>query len=76
MLYKKIIKEYYHPPGTLCMNTSLATRLFEYIKETPTLTDVDIHRLVESAIAWNEKYDVLNMDAYQSLISGAAVPAY
>lgn len=70
MMYKKVIKEYYHPPGTLCVNQSLFIRLMEYIKETPSLTDIDIHKLADTAGAWNEKYDVLNMDAYQSIITG------
>ena len=69
MLYKKT-KEYYLPPGTLCFNSSLFIRLLEYVKETPTLTDIDIHKLAEIAHEWNEKYHVLNMDAYQSIISG------
>ena len=70
MMYKKVIKEYYTPPNALVMNSSLVMRLFEYIKETPTLTDVDLHKLIDTAAEWNEKYDVLNMDCYQSLISG------
>lgn len=70
MMYKKVIKEYYTPSDALVLNSSLFTRLLEYIKETPALTDVEIHKLVELATAWNEKYDILNMDCYQSLISG------
>ena len=70
MMYKKIIKEYYTPSDALVLNSSLLTRLLEYVKETPALTDVEIHKLVELASAWNEKYDILNMDCYQSLISG------
>ena len=70
MMYKKVIKEYYTPSDALVLNSSLLTRLLEYVKETPALTDVEIHKLVEVATAWNDKYDVLNMDCYQSLISG------
>lgn len=69
-MYKKIIHEYYTPSDALVLNSSLLTRLLEYVKETPSLTDVDLHKLVETAWAWNEKYDILNMDCYQSLISG------
>ena len=72
MLYKKTTKEYYFPADALCFNASILIRLFEYIKETPTLTDVDIHKLVDTAKKWNEKYHVLNMDAYQSIISGVS----
>lgn len=72
MLYKKTTKEYYLPSDALCLNTSILTRLFEYIKETPNLTDVDLHRLVETSKKWNEKYHVLNMDAYQSIVSGVS----
>lgn len=75
MMYKKVIKEYYHPPGTLCLNQSLFLRLMEYVKEHPAMTDVEIHRIAELAGAWNEKYDVLTMDAYQSIISGVSPPA-
>jgi hypothetical protein len=71
MLYKKT-KEYYLPPGTLCFNAPLLIRLLEYIKETPELTDEEIHKLVETAQKWNEKYHTLNMDAYQSIISGTS----
>ena len=70
MMYKKVIKEYYTPSNALVMHSALLTRLLEYIKETPAITDVEIHKLVEMAAAWNEKYDILNMDCYQSLISG------
>lgn len=70
MMYKKIIKEYYTPSDALILNSSLFIRLLEYIKETPAITDVEIHKLAEVAAAWNEKYDILNMDCYQSLISG------
>jgi hypothetical protein len=70
MMYKKVIKEYYTPSNALVMHSSLLVRLLEYIKETPAITDVEIHKLVEVATAWNEKYDILNMDCYQSLISG------
>lgn len=68
-MYKKVIKEYYTPPNALVMQDALLIRLLEYVKETPTMTDVDIHKLVEVAQAWNQKYDVLNMDSYSSLIS-------
>ena len=74
MLYKKTIKEYYKPPGTLCMNQSLFIRLLEYIKETPTLQDIDLHRIAETTGKWSDKYEVLNMDAYQSIVTGV-VPA-
>jgi len=71
MMYKKTIeKHYYHPPDALVTTTSLFTRVLEYVKETPALTDEAIHKLVEVATAWNEKYDTLNMDCYSSLISG------
>lgn len=70
MLYRKTIKEYYNPPGTLCMNQSLLLRLLEYVKEQPGLPDVEIHKLVDTATKWSEKYETLNMDAYQSIISG------
>lgn len=71
MMYKKVIqKKYYLPSDALVLNSSLLTRVLEYIKETPTITDVEIHKLVETALAWNDKYDVLNMDCYQSLIGG------
>jgi hypothetical protein len=72
MLYKKTTKEYYLPGDALCLNTALALRLFEYVKETPTLTDVDLHKMVETAKAWNKEYHVLNMDAYQSIITGVS----
>lgn len=68
-MYKKVIKEYYTPPNAVVIQDALLIRLMEYIKETPAITDVDIHKLVEVAVAWNQKYDVLNMDCYQSLIS-------
>lgn len=70
MMYKKVIKEYYTPTNALVLHSSLFLRLLEYIKETPALTDEEIHKLVDVATAWNEKYDILNMDCYQSLISG------
>jgi hypothetical protein len=73
MLYKKT-KEYYLPPDALCMNSSLVLRLFEYIKENPALTDVEIHKMVDTAHKWNEKYHILNMDAYQSIITGVSPP--
>lgn len=70
MMYKKVIeKKYYLPSDALVLNSTLFTRLLEYVKETPTITDVDIHKLVEVALAWNDKYDSLNMDCYQSIIS-------
>jgi hypothetical protein len=68
-MYKKVIKEYYTPPNAVVIQDALLIRLLEYIKETPSITDVEIHKLVEVAVAWNQKYDVLNMDCYQSLIS-------
>jgi len=69
-MYKKTIeKHYYHPPDTLVLTASLFTRVLEYVKETPSLTDADLHKLVEVASAWNDKYDTLNMDCYSSLIS-------
>ena len=71
MLYKKT-KEYYTPGDALCINISLMLRLFEYVKENPQLTDVEIHKLADVAKKWNEKYHVLNMDAYQSIISGTS----
>lgn len=71
MLYKKT-KEYYTPGDALCINMSLLLRLFEHVKETPTLTDIEIHKLVDTAKKWNEEYHVLNMDAYQSIISGTS----
>jgi hypothetical protein len=74
MLYKKTIKEYYSPPGTLCMNQSLFLRLLEYVKENPALQDVELHKLMETATKWSDKYETLNMDAYQSIITGV-VPA-
>jgi hypothetical protein len=69
-MYKKVTKEYYTPPNALIMQSTLLVRLLEYIKETPSITDVEIHKLVEVASAWNQKYDTLNMDCYSSLISG------
>lgn len=72
MLYKKTTKEYYLPGDALCLNISLLLRLFEYVKENTALTDVDIHKLVDTAKKWSEEYHVLNMDAYQSIISGAS----
>ena len=69
MMYKKIIKEYYTPSDALVLHSSLFIKLMEHIKETPAITDAEIHKLAEVAAAWNEKYDILNMDAYQSLIS-------
>ena len=71
MLYKKT-KEYYTPGDALCINISLMLRLFEYVKENPQLTDVEIHKLTDTAKKWNEKYHVLNMDAYQSIITGVS----
>lgn len=71
MLYKKT-KEYYTPGDALCINISLMLRLFEYVKENPMLTDVELHKLVDTAKKWNEKYHVLNMDAYQSIITGVS----
>ena len=71
MLYKKT-KEYYTPGDALCLNTSLMLRLFEYVKENPALSDIDIHKMVDVAKMWNEKYHVLNMDAYQSIITGVS----
>ena len=68
-MYKKVIKEYYTPPNAVVIQDALLIRLLEYIKETPSITDVEIHKLVEVAVAWNQKYDILNMDCYQSLIS-------
>jgi endonuclease IV len=56
------------------MNSSLVLRLFEYIKENPALTDVEIHKMVDTAHKWNEKYHILNMDAYQSIITGVSPP--
>lgn len=71
MMYKKVIeKKYYLPSDALVLNTSLLTRILEYVKETPALTDEALHKLVEVASAWNDKYEVLNMDCYSSLISG------
>lgn len=72
MLYKKTTKEYYLPGDALCLNISLMLRLLEYIKENPAFTDVEIHKLVDTAKAWNEKYHVLTMDAYPSIISGTS----
>jgi hypothetical protein len=72
MLTKKVIKEYYLPSDAVCMNTALVMRLLEFIKENPTIADVDIHKIVETARKWNEEYSVLNMDAYQSIITGAS----
>jgi hypothetical protein len=74
MLYKKTIKEYYSPPGTLCMNQALFLRLLEYVKENNTLPDTEIHKLVETAVKWSHEYDTLTMEAYQSIITGV-VPA-
>lgn len=68
-MYKKVIKEYYTPPNAVVIQDALLIRLMEYIKETPSITDEEIHKLAEVAVAWNQKYDVLNMDCYQSLIS-------
>jgi len=71
MMYKKVIeKKYYLPSDALVLNTSLLARILEYVKETPALTDEALHKLVEVASAWNDKYEVLNMDCYSSLISG------
>ena len=70
MMYKKITKEYYTPSNALVLNDALFIRLLEYVKDTPAITDVEIHKIAEVAAAWNAKYDVLNMDCYQSLISG------
>ena len=71
MMYKKVIeKKYYLPSDALVLNSSLLSRILEYVKETPALTDIAIHKLVETASAWNDKYEVLNMDCYSSLISG------
>ena len=71
MMYKKVTeKKYYLPSDALVLNTSLLARVLEYVKETPALTDEAIHKLVEVASAWNDKYEVLNMDCYSSLISG------
>ncbi len=71
MMYKKVIeKKYYLPSDALVLNTSLLARVLEYVRETPALTDEAIHKLVEVASAWNDKYEVLNMDCYSSLISG------
>jgi hypothetical protein len=70
-MYKKVIeKKYYLPSDALVLNTSLLARILEYVKETPALTDEALHKLVEVASAWNDKYEVLNMDCYSSLISG------
>ena len=67
MMYKKVIeKKYYLPSDALVLNTSLLARILEYVKETPALTDEAIHKLVEVASAWNDKYEVLNMDCYSS----------
>lgn len=69
-MYKKVtVKKYYHPPDSLVLNSSLMIRLLEYIKENPAITDEAIHKLVEVALLWNNKYDSLNMDCYSSLIS-------
>ena len=71
MMYKKVIeKKYYLPSDALVLNTSLLSRVLEYVKETPALTDEALHKLVEVASAWNDKYEVLNMDCYSSLITG------
>lgn len=71
MMYKRTIeKRYYHAPDAITLNSTLLTRILEYVKETPALTDEAIHKLVEVALAWNDKYDTLNMDCYSSLISG------
>ena len=71
MMYKKVIeKKYYLPSDALVLNTSLLARVLEYVKETPALTDEALHKLVEVASAWNDKYEVLNMDCYSSLITG------
>jgi len=72
MITKKIIKEYYLPSDAVAMNTALFMRLLEYIKENPALTDVELHKIVEVAKKWNEEYHVLNMDAYQSIITGVS----
>lgn len=69
-IYKKVIKEYYLPSGTVSLNSSLLTRLLEYAKETSNVTDEHIHKIVELALEWNEEYEVLNMDCYQALITG------
>jgi hypothetical protein len=69
-MYKKITHEHYLPADALVLNTSLLTRLLEYIKEKPSITSEEIHKLVEAATVWNTKYDTLNMDCYSSLISG------
>jgi hypothetical protein len=72
MITKKVIKEYYLPSDAVSMNTALVLRLLEYVKETPALTDVELHKIVETARKWNEEYSVLNMDAYQSIITGVS----
>lgn len=72
MLHKKVTKEYYFPADSICMNNSLMLRLLEYIKENPGITDEQLHKVVDTANKWNEKYHVLNMDAYQSIITGVS----
>lgn len=72
MITKKVIKEYYLPSDAVAMNTALFMRLLEYVKENPALTDVQLHKIVEIAKKWNEEYHVLNMDAYESIVTGVS----
>lgn len=56
------------------VSAPLLTRLFEYIKETPSLTDVDIHHIVENLSNLSCKIDdMLTMDEYNEIIKKPAL---
>lgn len=56
------------------VSAPLLTRLFEYIKENPALTDTDIHHLVENLSNLSCKMDdMLTMDEYNEIIKKPAL---
>jgi hypothetical protein len=51
------------------VSAPLLLRLFEYIKEQPGLTDIDLHNMVESLISLSRKVDdMITMDEYDEII--------
>lgn len=51
------------------LSAPLILRLFEYVKEQTTLTDADLHNMVENLISLSCKVDdILTMDEYEDII--------
>lgn len=70
-MYKRKIVEYYaKQPNTVTLDIPLLLKLMEHCKENAALlSDETIHRIVGNIQAANEKWDVVNMESYQQVIS-------